>query len=935
MKRKKNLFLRRRILAIFLATIMCLGEFGITAFAEGSGESPEITLDNAETADNTENAGNEETADDTETANNTDNVENEETADDTENADNTDNAENAGNVENTDDTETADNTDNAENAGNEETADDTENVDNTDNAENVGNVDDTENAENTDNAENVENTDQQISYATREELEAAYNAVVDVIDSQDKSVLNDAIDNYVSVYNRLSPEDQAEMKDQYDNVVSLRPADADSTAATLLEGSGVKEEETKLDEGKALLGQFRSLLDAMEAFVLTEENQEEYAALGMQASELLEVLLEKYYDYPGMDADMARFQALADKQTEGTEELALISKEKFTVDVVKVVNGEEKDRVTLTQQCLQNTGHSGYNHSTNLRILANASGFSGYKGYNWSPYTTVPSKYTSGLCPNNNYTSVHYNITGSAPYRANETLFLFFDTRKTFTLKYNANRGNDAPPTQTATSTDDSYDFTISTQEPTRDGYDFLGWSTNAFATSASYTGGGNINVKDTTTLYAIWTEKDTDTECKYNYKLTWDYSGGEMDGKTEKTESVTDLSNDSYTFDAGNTPTRDGFTFDGWTYTHDGIGDGTYNAGKVKMNGVADETVSGTLKAKWVPDSGITYTVTYSWGGLPEESGVTLPAEDTYEAGVPVTLDTNYPEGKELTVNGKTYTFTGWKVPDDITVDASAGGFTMPDKDVVITGKWEENLDDNNTTNTTSYRILREYRINGQTVDTIDEGERDGSIGSEIDGQTIASGNSGWVNYGGRMFVYSGSNPGTLTLVEDKNLNVIKLIYVYNDSNENPNPDPNPNPNPDPDPTPSSNPTPPERRNDTSEQRDDTPEQGDDDTPEQVPDEEQPGTNVDIEVVFTTPAAPMVNRVIELVEISNEEVPLANVPSAAAEGLTDIFDEEVPLSNVPKTGDNFLTWLLSALGSAAGLVLLALKGRKRKGTAA
>ena len=158
--------------------------------------------------------------------------------------------------------------------------------------------------------------------------------------------------------------------------------------------------------------QFRSLLDAMEAFELTQDNQEEYAALGMQASELLEMLLENYYGYPGMEDDMARFQALADKQTGGADTLALISGEKFTVDVVKVVNGIEVDRVPLEPTCLQTTGHSGYNHSTNLRTLANESGFSGYKGYNWSKYTTVPGTYTSGLAPNNNYASVHYNITG-------------------------------------------------------------------------------------------------------------------------------------------------------------------------------------------------------------------------------------------------------------------------------------------------------------------------------------------------------------------------------------------------------------------------------------------------------------------------------------------------------------------------------------------
>ena len=189
----------------------------------------------------------------------------------------------------------------------------------------------------------------------------------------------------------------------------------------------------------------------------------------------------------------------------GQASAALISGEQFTVRVVKVVNGNEADSVTLTQKCLQSTGHSGYNHSTNLRTLANLSGFTGYKGYNWSSYTTVPSTYKSGLAPNNNYAPVHYNITGSAPYKANETLFLFFETSKTFTLKYNANGGSNAPDQQTATSASDSYTFTISSQEPTREGYDFQGWSTSSTATSPEYSVGGNIEVTGTTTLYAVW----------------------------------------------------------------------------------------------------------------------------------------------------------------------------------------------------------------------------------------------------------------------------------------------------------------------------------------------------------------------------------------------------------------------------------------------
>ncbi len=209
--------------------------------------------------------------------------------------------------------------------------------------------------------------------------------------------------------------------------------------------------------------------------------------------------------FDGVEIALEQLMIVTEEITGGANLLALISGEKFTVNVVKVVNGNIVDSVTLTQKCLQSTGHAGYNHSTNLRILANTSGFSGYKGYNWSPYTTVPSSYKEGLAPNNNYAPVHYNIEGSAPYKANETLFLFFEDSKTFTLKYHPNGGSGAPDDQTETSTAASHSFTISKTEPTRSGYEFLGWSTSSTATNPSYYPGGTINVTGTTTLYAVW----------------------------------------------------------------------------------------------------------------------------------------------------------------------------------------------------------------------------------------------------------------------------------------------------------------------------------------------------------------------------------------------------------------------------------------------
>ena len=84
-------------------------------------------------------------------------------------------------------------------------------------------------------------------------------------------------------------------------------------------------------------------------------------------------------------------------------------------------------------------------------------------------------------------------------------------TSRVYYLYYNANGGSGAPPTQSSVSTtNSSWTFTISSTEPTRSGYTFLGWSTSSTATSASYQPGDKIRLTSGSpkvTLYAVWEE--------------------------------------------------------------------------------------------------------------------------------------------------------------------------------------------------------------------------------------------------------------------------------------------------------------------------------------------------------------------------------------------------------------------------------------------
>ena len=73
---------------------------------------------------------------------------------------------------------------------------------------------------------------------------------------------------------------------------------------------------------------------------------------------------------------------------------------------------------------------------------------------------------------------------------------------RTYTISYNANGGSGAPSSQTKTY---NVALTLSSTTPTRDGYNFLGWSTSSTATSASYQPGGSYTGNGDATLYAVW----------------------------------------------------------------------------------------------------------------------------------------------------------------------------------------------------------------------------------------------------------------------------------------------------------------------------------------------------------------------------------------------------------------------------------------------
>ena len=127
---------------------------------------------------------------------------------------------------------------------------------------------------------------------------------------------------------------------------------------------------------------------------------------------------------------------------------------------------------------------------TNL-VLSSATPYrSGYRFLGWSTSSTAT------------YPTYYAGSTYSRD--ASVTLYAVWErtSSETYTIRYNANGGSGAPSTQYKT---EGIALTLSSVEPSRTGYNFLGWSTSSTATSATYSPGDRYTANTSVTLYAVW----------------------------------------------------------------------------------------------------------------------------------------------------------------------------------------------------------------------------------------------------------------------------------------------------------------------------------------------------------------------------------------------------------------------------------------------
>jgi uncharacterized protein (TIGR02145 family)/uncharacterized repeat protein (TIGR02543 family) len=215
-------------------------------------------------------------------------------------------------------------------------------------------------------------------------------------------------------------------------------------------------------------------------------------------------------------------------------------------------------------------------------------------------------------------------VAESREYTANTTIYARWTTEPvtppgtSFTVTFDANGGT-VSPTSAKTIEGGTLDFWPT---PTRTGYDFDGWYTEA-------TGGTPVSVgrvyTANTTIYARWVEIPAGT----TYIVTFNANGGTVSPASRRTGADGKLS-------ALPEPERNGYTFDGWY---------TAETGGTKVAESRVYTAATTIYARW---TAITYTITFN----PNGGTVSPTSAKTGDGGKLASLPTPTRTG---------YNFAGW----------------------------------------------------------------------------------------------------------------------------------------------------------------------------------------------------------------------------------------------------------------------------------
>lgn len=258
--------------------------------------------------------------------------------------------------------------------------------------------------------------------------------------------------------------------------------------------------------------------------------------------------------------------------------------------------------------------------SSAMTIAFDANGGSG------APFTVTSDSSGKAAIPDtrpfrNGYTFLGWSTdrNGYVRYQPGDTIYLARsmglyavwgagEATGRYLVTYNSNGGQNTPAAQYGS----DGRITITSQQPTRSGYTFLGWNVTANADTAMFAPSQTIILTSNLTLYAVWASP--------NCTLVYDANGG-VGGpgiqtvQTNATYAVVSIQSAI--------PSRTGYTFGGWSMNADGSGTRYYPGSTITVR------PNTRIYAVWIPAGGgssgtvtpgpsgqYTYTIYYNGQG-------------------------------------------------------------------------------------------------------------------------------------------------------------------------------------------------------------------------------------------------------------------------------------------------------------------------------
>ena len=223
----------------------------------------------------------------------------------------------------------------------------------------------------------------------------------------------------------------------------------------------------------------------------------------------------------------------------------------------------------------------------------------------------------------------------------------------TYVVRYDANGGYNAPASQVKTY---GRSLTLSSSQPSREHYSFLGWYTSATGSAARYSPGLSYTENADVTLYARWEGE--------KYTVSFNVNGGE-----NAPSSVTKTHGTALTLPSS-VPEKIGCSFVEWNTKQDGSGQGFKAGGSYNIEG------SATLYAKWEVAK---YTVVYITGGADN-----TPSPQVFEYNTGTVISSQQP-----TKTG--FIFRGWFTAENgAGEEYGAGASYTENADLNLYAKWE-----------------------------------------------------------------------------------------------------------------------------------------------------------------------------------------------------------------------------------------------------